>query len=309
MLELGVALPFNHSMYRPAEEWPALHEWIIGPSRQPLELAEETPEVIRQHIARADTAAAIIRHKLEESRPDALVVLVSDHGRLFSPVQVPQFCTFLGEEIWGSSRLAEREEPADEDIITLKGAPDLAAFVQEELVYHEFDMNYSKSIVPLGQPDYGADASLVNAVRLLNPKLDIPVVPIFMNTQRPPAPNGQRCIDFGRALGEILDERPERIALVASGGLSHDHHGLRGGYVDYPLDQWVLKMLSRGLSGRMAPIFAVESDSVHGGTAEMRLWMAVGAACESVGSSAVKIDYFPSYTAGAGMGFAYWPIG
>ena len=306
MIVVGVALPFNHSVYRPAQEWPKLHEWVMGPSYPPR--SEETPEELQQQVARIGTAAAIIRHQLDEARPDVMVVLATDHGRLFSNVQVPQLCTFTGDELWGSTRIAELNEPADGEILKLNGAPDLAAFIQEELVYHKFDMSYSRVMRPLGQPEYGADASLVEAVRLLTPALNIPVVAIFMNTQLDPAPSGQRCYALGKALGSILGERHERIALVASGGMSHDHHGLRAGFVDDMMDQWVLKTLGRGLSERMAPMFSMDSDSHHGGTAELRLWMAAGAACENFGSKAITVDYFPSPTAGAGIGFAYWPL-
>ena len=49
-------------------------------------------------------------------------------------------------------------------------------------------------------------------------------------------------LGLGRALGEILEERPERVALLASGGLSHDHHRERAGWVDEPFDRWAQEM-------------------------------------------------------------------
>ena len=93
-----------------------------------------------------------------------------------------------------------------------------------------------------------------------------------------------------------------------SGGLSHDHHGLRAGWVDHPFDQWALKQLSRGKGANLDPIWDLESDSIHGGTAEVRLWSVVAGACESFSGKAVVVDYFPSYTAATGLGFVYWPL-
>jgi len=37
----------------------------------------------------------------------------------------------------------------------------------------------------------------------------------------PPQPGPRRCYAWGRSLREIPDVRPERVALMASGGMSH----------------------------------------------------------------------------------------
>ncbi len=308
MLVFGVGLPFNHFMYRPVEEWPDLHAWIRGNAPQAPERAAETAAVLEGQAKRIAAAAANIRDQLNLARPDALVILATDHGRMFSDVQIPQISTIMAAEIWGSTRLAELGEPAEDDIVRFPGGVQLANFIQEELVRCGFDMSRSEFVRALAQPAYGVDASLVLAARSLSPGRDVPVVPIFVNTHREPAITGARCQAFGRALGAILDERPERIGLVASGGLSHDHHGSRAGFVDDRLDGWVLETLSRGRSERLAPVFAVQSDSAGGGTAEIRLWMMLGAACESLGAEARTVDYVQSFTAATGMGFATWAV-
>jgi aromatic ring-opening dioxygenase catalytic subunit (LigB family) len=138
--------------------------------------------------------------------------------------------------------------------------------------------------------------------------LDIPVIPIYVNCRVAPSPSGHRCYAFGTALADILDERTERIAVFASGGLSHDHHGPRAGWVDPPLDEWLLDQVARGRGANLGRLFDVESDSVRGGVAEARLWAIVAAACEAQGSKAKVVDYVPSYAAATGIGFAYWPL-
>ena len=308
MLGLGLAASYVPSMFRDAGEWAKVHKWLTGDAPQPPELAEETPEVVKQQVSRIQAGYADLRKRLEQLKPDALVVLASDTGRMFTQVQVPQFCTYLGDEIWGSSRLAELGEPADGDIIRLRCAPDLATFIQRELVFHAFDMSYSKTMNPMGQPEYGAPSALVEPVRLLTANLDIPVVPILVNSMVPPAPSGHRCYAFGRALAEILSERSERIALLASGGLSHDHHGPRAGWVDYLLDDWALENLTRGKGTLLQPMFDLESDTLQGGSAQLRLWTIVAGACETLGAKATVVDYFPSYSAATGIAFVHWPL-
>lgn len=308
MLGLVLAASYAPSMYRDAKEWPAIHAWLTNGAPQPLELAQETPAIVQRQVERVRGALALLRQRLEDYQPDVLVMLASVTRRVFTGVQIPQIAAYLGDEIWGSTRLAELGEVAEDDIVRLRCTPEVANFVQQELVYHGFDMSYSKVLRPLGQPEYGTTPAFVEPARALVPALDVPVVPIYLNTQIPPAPNGQRCYKFGNALAEILSERSERVALVASGGLSHDHHGPRAGWVDEPLDRWVLEQFSRGKGARAQPMFDVESDTLQGGAAEIRLWLTAAGAAESLGSKAVILDYFASYTAATGLGFAYWPV-
>ncbi len=308
MLGLGLAASCVPSMFRPPEEWPRLHKWLTAGVPQPPQLLNETSEVVKEQADRAWRGYAALREQLEAFQPDALVVLAADDGRVFTQVHVPQLATFLGDEIWGSTRIAQLGEEAEDDIVRLRCASELGAFAQRELVEAGFDMSYSETLHPLGEPEYGTAAAFVAPAPLLFPGLDLPVVPIYVNCRLRPAPSGARCYAFGRALAEVLNERRERVAIFASGGLSHDYGGSRAGWVDVPFDEWALDRFARGKGTALGPIFDMESDALRGGSAELRLWTIVAGACEARGSKAVVVDYFPSFTAGAGIGFAYWPV-
>jgi len=306
MLVLGLASSYSPAMFREAPEWPKIHDWLTGNAPQPLEFGRETPEILQQHAQRIHAGFEILRKKLEESKPDALLMLAADSGRVFTRVQIPQFATYLGEEIWGSTRFAELGEKAEDDIVRLRCASKLASFLHKELVYGGFDLNYGKTLRPLGQPEFGAPPAFVCPARLLMSELDIPVIPIYVNAHAAPAPSGHRCYALGAAIADILQERPERIAIFACGGLSHDHHGPRAGWIDTPLDQWVLEQLARGKGSRLKAMFNLDSDALCGGAAEVRLWIVTGAACEALKAGATVVDYLPAYTAATGIGFAYW---
>lgn len=308
MLGLGLAVSYAPAMFRQAAEWPHIHHWLTGSAPQPLELSQETGDVVGQHITRIDAGFAALRQRVEGFRPDAVVMLASDTGRLFTRVQIPQFWTYLGEESWGSTRLAELGEKAEEDIVRLRCASELAHFLQREMVEQGFDPNYGKTLRPLGQPDFGMTAALVETARRLMPDLNTPVVPVYVNSQTAPAPSGHRCYAFGTALAQVLGDRTERIALVACGGLSHDHHGPRAGWIDVPFDQWVLDKLSRGKGKVLCPMFDLDSDTLRGGSAEVRLWIIAAGACEALGGKAVVVDYIPAYSAATGIAFAHWPL-
>src|SRR5206468_9776948 len=53
------------------------------------------------------------------------------------------------------------------------------------------------------------------------PEPSVPLVPLHVNVYLPPQPTPRRCYEWGRALGEILRARSERVVLMASGGMSH----------------------------------------------------------------------------------------
>jgi Catalytic LigB subunit of aromatic ring-opening dioxygenase len=306
---LGLAASFAPPMFREAAEWPTLHDWLVGDAPQPDEYAAQTPEMIDEEIGRINSGFARLREQLDAARPDVLLMLASDTGRVFTGVQVPQFCTYVGAELWGSTRYAELGEIAEDDIVRLTCAAELAGFVNRQLVERGFDMSYSEELRPLGQPEFGTSPAFVApAPKLLPEPGMVPVVPIYVNTQTPPAPSGRRCYAFGRALAEILDQRTERVAIFASGGLSHDHHGSRAGWVDQPLDEWVLDQLARGQGSMLQRMFDLESDSLRGGAAQVRLWAIVAGASEGRESKAVVVDYVPSYAAATGVGFAFWPL-
>lgn len=295
-------------MFRDPKEWRQIHERLTDGAPQPPELAAETPEVLEEQSRRIQRGFAALRECLAEFQPDALVMLASDPGRVFTPVHVPQVATFLGEEIWGSTRLAELGEQAEDDIVRLRCASELAAFTHRELVEAGFDLNYSQILRPLGQPEYGTAPGFVAPARLLMPGLDLPVVPIYVNCHVPPSPSGRRCYAFGGALASALGERSERIALYACGGLSHNHFGPRAGWVDTPFDEWALDRFARGKGTALHSVFSLESDTLQGGSAELRLWTVVAGACEALGAKATVMDYFPSYTAATGIAFAYWSV-
>ncbi|MGZ6046457.1 MAG: DODA-type extradiol aromatic ring-opening family dioxygenase, partial [Isosphaeraceae bacterium] len=57
--------------------------------------------------------------------------------------------------------------------------------------------------------------------RYVWPDRDIPVIPILINCFAPPLPTWRRSYELGVALHKAIAGRPERIAIVASGGVSH----------------------------------------------------------------------------------------
>jgi hypothetical protein len=131
----------------------------------------------------------------------------------------------------------------------------------------------------------------------------IPSVPVFVNTFYPPnQPPAVRCAELGRAIARSVQEWPSstRVALIASGGLSHF-------VIDEALDSLVLEGLRKG---DLTSITALAESVFQSGTSEIKNWIPLAAAMIELGIPAHIVDYVPCYRSLAGtgnaMGFAYW---
>ena len=91
---------------------------------------------------------------------------------------------------------------------------------------------------------------------------------------------------------------------MASGGLSHDPRGPRAGWIDTPLDRWVLEQLRLGNGEALCQLFEFDSDTLRSGTGEIRSWIVVAGAGSA--TPATIVDYIPAHHAVTGLGFAYW---
>lgn len=152
-----------------------------------------------------------VRQQIEQARPDVIVAFVNDHFDMFTLSGMPAIAVGLGATHWGPT-------PATEAWIQMKRAPvpghrDLAFDIYSALLDDGFDLYRFES------------AEFVHNVllpkRYLWPELNIPVVPVFVNCFVPPLPTFRRAYELGQAIRKVVARRPERVALLASGGISH----------------------------------------------------------------------------------------
>ncbi len=292
-------------MFEPVEMWPAVYARIpeyMKPA-QPHTAKLETPEVISGYLERIHNNFETLRKEIEAYKPDALIVIGDDQGDMFDKSINPTFSIFIGSELWGLSRtgyhpLNERER------IDFPCHSDLSRELLKGLIKKGFDIASSEEFKPLGRPDHGVSHMIASPVPLLTPKYDVPIIPFFVNEYYPPLPTAQRMLDLGVAIREVMDARPERIAIYASGGLSHDPGGPRAGWVDEPLDRWILERLERNDLEGLSHLFTFDSDTMRAGTGETRAWITVAAA---MNRPAKVFDYIKAHHAKTGLAWAAWP--
>jgi len=166
---------------------------------------------------------------LDEAKPDALIVFGSDHMETFFLKSVPTFAVVAGERATAAFAGRTWSPPIHQA---------LAEHILEQLVRRDFDMAYSQDAV-LGH----SFAALFEWIR---EGRDIPVIPIFVNTYLPPLPNARRCAALGRTIAEIVAARPENVALLASGGMSHYPGTWKYPQPAFDFDYWAIKQMERG---------------------------------------------------------------
>lgn len=259
--------------------------------------------------ARCQDAIEALAKRLAEARPDVAVVIGDDQRELFRDDGTPTFACFSGTELtdfppapggadrmpegiraamWAAHADAPQRHPT---------SADLGRRLLESLAAADFDVTAFSQ-----QPD---GRSLGHAFTFPRYRLglpaDTPIAPVFVNTYYPPnVPSARRCYALGRVIRQAVESwpGPARVAIVASGGLSHF-------VVDEDLDRMVLS----GLQGGDAEVLcSLSRRQLRSGTSEILNWIVAAGALGH--KSATVIDYVPGYRTpagtGAGMAFACW---
>jgi hypothetical protein len=206
--------------------------------------------------------------RLAAARPDLLVMFVNDHLQNFPYSNLPAFCVGLAPDYDapspGGSRLMRI--PARK----VKGAPDFGGALLEAGLEAGFDLAYSYEIESWDE--------LSVPLSFLTPGGEIPVSPIYTNCGAPPLPTPRRCHALGGFVGDFIRARPgtERVALVATGGISHWVGTPETGRINPDWDQRILDHVARADVAALTRLSwaEIERDGGNGGQ-EIRNWIAL----------------------------------
>ena len=226
---------------------------------------------------------------LEEKRPDVLFFCFNDHASSFFFDHYPTFALGVSEQY----AIAD-EGSGPRRIPPLKGHAALSRHIARSLVDAEFDISIFQD-VPL---DHGLHSPLT---MMWPSQPDWPgrVVPLVVNVIQQPLPKPSRCFALGKALRKAIESYPEdlKVAMVGTGGLSHQMNGERAGFNDERWDREFLELIERDPE-RLAGM-SIEDFMRLGGNegAEIIMWLIMRGA---LAPSARKIHqnyYLPMTTA------------
>lgn len=236
-----------------------------------------------------------IRRRVRALKPHVLVLAGSDHLNSFSlAMQVT-----LGVGI------------ADE-YTTLGDAAPVTTFAGHRVFGETFVRFAARRDFELVQieevrPDHGMAIPKL----LIDPKNEIPTVPIYLNAAMPVPPSPPRCYRLGGILKDMVETaRPdgERVVVVGLGGLSHWLRVPDEGKVAEALDRDFIDKMVTGRAEELAQIETEELlDSFGNGGLELTAWLFMaGAMPQPSHGACLFYEPMPKWVTGMG-GIALTP--
>ena len=316
---LGMASSHAPGMWRKPENWNDI--WKVMPPQvteqlpYTAKLEMESLELRQERYERAHAAFAVLREQFQAYDPEVLIMIGDDQADMFGEENNPIFSVYTGDEpIWGidvvermnrpTMDFGDPNAPAGKRIEWTNHA-ELARYLHKGLVKRNFDVANIGRFVPRGNPKNGVSHMVANLAPEADPSRKVPLICVFLNEYYPPLPSAERCAALGEAIMDVMADRPERMAIYASGGLSHFPGEYNVGWIDNALDKWLLERFERNDLEGLKHLFTFDSDMMRAGTGEVRAWISVAAAMKR---PAKIVDYVPIHSTVTGCGFVYWPV-
>jgi len=190
---------------------------------------------------------------LDETKPDVLVFLGSDHLETFSIGCVPTFAIVAGSRAIAEFAGRKYDVPIHRE---------MAEDFLNRLVNAGFDMAYSEDAI-LGHT-FAVPFEFVLGGR------DIPVIPFHTNVYMPPLPSPKRCAALGSEIAKVVRSRNERVAILASGGMSHYPGTWKYPHPNFDFDRWLITELEAGNVDALLDLNVEQLDEV--GNTELLNW-------------------------------------
>ena len=265
-----------------------------------------TPEQFALAAARCDTWLDRAARELALAEPDIVIVVGDDQGELFSPANMPALSIYYGDEVITNDEYGRAEKPdwmrtmargyAMDHIHHFPAAPRLARALIAGLVERHVDVAVAARVDDPAVAGFGHAFGFV-AERLYGDH-PIPMLPILLNTYFPPnVLRPARAHDVGKAIRASIEAMPDdlRVAVVASGGLSHF-------VVDERLDRQVIEGLSPGKEDLLR---SIPPCALNSGSSEILNWIMTAAIAGGLSLEWAEYEPIRRTPAGTGCGVAF----
>ena len=229
-----------------------------------------------------------VRNWIADRKPDVLLVIYNDHVTSFFFDHYSAFA--LG--------IDERYAVADEgggprDLPPVLGHAKLSRHIGQSLVADEFDMSFFQ--------DKALDHGVFSPLSMLcpnEPAWPVQIVPLQVGVLQFPVPSARRCYKLGQALRRAIESYPEdlKVAIVATGGLSHQVHGERAGFNNPAWDAQFLNLIEND-PVRLTEMTQAEYAALGGMEgAEVIMWLIMRGALSANIRKVHQTYYLPSMT-------------
>lgn len=233
-------------------------------------------------------AYAPVSEWLAQKQPDVLLVIYNDHVTSFFFDHYSAFALGIGEQY----------EAADEGggpraLPPARGHVPLARHVGASLVADEFDMSFFQ--------DKALDHGCFSPMSVMLPhdgEWPVKILPLQVGVLQFPAPTARRCFKLGQAIRRAVECFPEdlKVAVVATGGLSHQVHGERAGFNNTEWDHEFLDRFEREPETLLDITHAEFAKRGGFESAEVVMWMVMRGAMGQHVRCLHRDYYLPSMT-------------
>lgn len=234
---------------------------------------------------------AVLQKWVHEQKVNVMFLIFNDHITSFffdhySPFTLGVDDSYITADEGGGAR----------DYPAAKGHKALSQHIAQSMMNAEFDLStFQKK--PL-------DHGFFSPFSMIAPEVDGAywngtVVPLQVGVLQFPAPTAKRCYQFGKALRKAIQSFPDddmRVAIVATGGLSHQVHGERCGFNDEAWDNKFLDALE--LDPEELTKMTHAQYATKGGFegAEVIMWLIMRGALSDKVNKVHRSTYLPSMT-------------
>jgi Catalytic LigB subunit of aromatic ring-opening dioxygenase len=270
---------------------------------------ESDPQGFPALAEQAEQALDRLAAAIEAAQPDVLLVVGDDQGEFFTSETQPAITVFHGPELAMRPFETMKVPPWADRLFWSRyrmdqahrwpGAPELGFELVKGLIRLGVDVASADRVTEPTKRGFGHAFGFV-IERLIKDR-SIPVLPVLLNTYFPPnTPTAARCLEIGAKIHAALaaSARPERVAVIASGGLSHF-------LCEEAFDRRLLEALRNRNIEHLAQ---VSQEAMMSGSSEVRNWITVAGMVPHLDCS--YEEYIPVYRTpagtGIGLGFMAW---
>ncbi len=261
----------------------------IGASHSPtIAFAKDTNKATDPAWAPIFEGFGAVQNWVKEKEVDVLFLIFNDHITSFFFDHYSSFV--LGTD---SEYHTADEGGGARDYPPAKGHAELARHIGQALVADEFDMSFFQK-KPL-------DHGFFSPLSMISPDPECwpgTVVPLQVGVLQLPIPNAKRCYKLGKSLRKAIQSFPEdlNVAIVATGGLSHQVHGERCGFLNEAWDEEFMDLLETNPE-KLTELRLAEYAKLGGMEgAEVIMWLIMRGALSDQVRCVHRTTYAPSMT-------------
>ncbi len=229
-----------------------------------------------------------IRGWVKDRRVDVLFMIYNDHVTSFFFDHYSAFALGIGDLY-----VAADEGGGPREVAPAHGHLGLSQHIAMALMADEFDMSIFQ-----GKP---VDHGVLSPLSMLGDEDGSwagRIVPLQVGVLQFPIPSAKRMWKLGKTLRKAIESYPEdlNVAIMATGGLSHQVHGERAGYINEAWDDEFLDLLEK--TPEKLVEMRIAEFAAKGGMegAEVVMWLIMRGALSEQVRRVHRQTYAPSVT-------------